>query len=118
MKVKNFILGFSSYGLWLLSAAMWAAVMFQLQVLLLFFSILVLETSWLRPPGWNNETLKGIEKCGFLVLGSLWLGLVIFSERYLRKGVTENRFWQRVLHLVLVGGGIYGLSAALLYLLS
>jgi hypothetical protein len=118
MKAKDLLTGLSFYGLWLLLAAMWAVVLFQLQVLILFLGILVIETPWLRPTGWNSETLKGIERCGFFVMGSLWLGLVLFSERHLRKGVTERRFWRHTLQLILVGGGIYGLSTGLLYLLG
>ena len=106
------------YSLWLGLAAFWAVAAFQLQTTLLYIGYLIIENPSLRPTGWNTSTLSGINRCTFLLLGSLWLGLVIFSERYLRESLEEDRLLINAGRLLLIIGGIYGFSVALLYILS
>jgi len=109
-------LGF--YGLWLLLSTLWGVVAFQMQTTLLYLGILVVQTPEIRPAGWNTGTISGINRCTFLILGSLWLGLVVFTEKYLREGREENRLLARAGLLLLIIGGLYGGSVAMLYLLS
>ena len=106
------------YGLWLGVAALWALVAFQLQTTLLFIGILIIQNPSLRPTGWNSGTLSGINRCTFLLLGSLWLGLVIYSERYLRESLEKDRLLVNAGRLLLIIGGIYGVSVGLLYILG
>jgi hypothetical protein len=88
------------------------------QNLVLYLGILVIQNDALRPTGWSSDTLSGINRCGFLVLGSLWLGMVVFTEKYLREGAAEQQLLRRALRLALIGGAVYLLSAGLLFLLS
>jgi|GEM_PF-1312256 len=106
------------YSLWLGLAALWTVTAFQLQTTLLYISFLIIENPTLRPTGWNTATLSGIYRCTFLILGSLWLGLIIFTERYLRESLEEDRLLVNAGRLLLIIGGIYGFSAGLLYLLT
>ena len=106
------------YSLWLGLAALWALVAFQVQTTLLFLGILIIQNPSIRPPGWNSGTLSGINRCTFLLLGSLWLGLVIYSEKYLRESLEEDRLLVNAGRLVLIIGGIYGVSIGLLYVLG
>lgn len=106
------------YSLWLLLSTLWGVVAFQMQTTLLYLGILVVQTPEIRPTGWNTGTISGINRCTFLILGSLWLGLVVFTEKYLREGREENRLLARAGRLLLIIGGLYGGSAAVLYLLS
>ena len=106
------------YGLWLGLAVLWALLAFQLQVTLLYIGNLIIQNPSLRPTGWNTGTLSGINRCTFLLLGSLWLGLVIYSERYLRESLEEDRLLINAGRLLLIIGGIYGFSVGLLYVLS
>ena len=104
------------YGLWLLLAALGVLAAFQLQVTLLHLGIVVVQNPDLRPVGWNTSTITGINRCTLLVLGALWLGLVIYSERYLRDGLEEHRLLGRGARLLLIIVAIYALSAGVLYL--
>lgn len=106
------------YGLWLGLAALWAVAAFQLQATLLYIGYLIIQNPALRPTGWNTSTLAGINRCTFLLLGSLWLGLVIYTEKYLRESLVEDRLLVNAGRLLLIIGGIYGFSAGLLYLLG
>jgi hypothetical protein len=106
------------YGLWAVLAALWAVAAFEVQALLLYLGIFIVEHPALRPSGWNTTTLSALNRCGLVILGAAWIGLVIFSERYLRDGLEEGRLRSRLVRLVLVIGGIYGASLGLIYLLS
>jgi len=106
------------YGLWILLVILWAMVAFQLQALMIYLGILVIQTPTLRPTGWNTSTLDGIYRCSFLLLGSLWLGMAVFIEKHLRERSAAQRLWPTALRLALIGGAIYGASAILLYLFS
>lgn len=106
------------YSLWLGVAALWAVVAFQIQSTLLFISILIIQNPSIRPTNWNTGTLSGINRCTFLLLGSLWLGLVIYSEKYLRESLEEDRLLINTGRLLLIIGGIYGFSAGLLLVLG
>ena len=106
------------YGLWLGVAALWAVVAFQVQATLLYVGFLIIQNPSLRPTGWNTGTLSGITRCTFLLLGALWLGLVIYSERYLRESLEEDRLLVNAGRLLLVIGAIYGFSVGLLFILG
>jgi len=106
------------YGLWILLLVLWTLAAFQVQSLVLYLGILVIQNDTLKPAGWSGDTLSGISRCSFLILASIWLGMAIFTEKYLREGATEQHLRQRSLRLGLIGGGIYLLSTGLLYLIS
>ncbi len=98
-RFKRILIFFSIYAWWLGLIVLWTFAAFQAQNLILYLGLLVIQTPSIRPPGWNNDTLVGINKCGFLILGSLWLGLAIFTEKYLREGACEERLLQNALRL-------------------
>ncbi len=106
------------YLLWLLLAVLWAVVAFQVQTTLLYLGLVVVQTPEIRPTGWNTATISGINRCTFLVLGALWLGVVVFTERYLREGLEQNRLFAYAGRLAVIAGLSYGLGAGLLWLLS
>ena len=97
---------------------LWTFAAFQVQNLILYLGLLVIQNPSIRPPGWSSDTIVGINRCSFLILGSLWLGLAIFSEKYLREGSHEEHLLQNALRLTLIGGGIYAFSTGLLYILG
>ena len=105
------------YGSWLLLAILWAIALFQVQALLLGLTLMVIQTPWLTPTGWNSSTLSGVLRCTYLLLGGLWLGLVIYTEQYLRESVAEQRLLLKSGRLCLIIVVIYGLGSLLLYLL-
>jgi hypothetical protein len=114
---KNIGLFVGLYGSWLLISVLWAITLYQLQALILGLTLLVIQTPWLTPTGWNSSTLSGVVRCTTLLLGGLWLGLVIFTEQYLQDSVTEHRLLRNIGRICLIIALIYGLSALALFLL-
>ena len=100
------------YGLWIGLSALAAGALWQLNFGLLTLAALLINSS-LRPPGWTLDTLVGLNKLFVLVLGSLWLGLVMYFEHRLGQAVTEDRLLPWVLRtgawLVALGLLGYGL---------
>jgi hypothetical protein len=115
---KNIILkSISFYLFWIILAALAAAVAFQLHITFVYLGLLIVQSP-LRPTGWNTSTISGISRCGYLVFGILWLGLVLYLERYLNTGLVEGRLGVYFLRLALILGGIYLFCGALLYILG
>ena len=73
----------SLYGLSIVLAILWAIAAFQLQSLLIYLSIIIVQTPALTPPGWNSSTIVGLSKCTVLILGILWLGLSLYTHNAL-----------------------------------
>lgn len=118
MTAKKILTVVGIYGLWILLLILWTLAAFQVQNLVLYLGILVIQSDSLRPTGWSTDTLSGINRCGFLILGSLWLGMAVFTEKYLREGAAEQQLLRRAFQLALIGGAVYLLSTGLLFLLS
>ena len=114
---KNFLSTFGFYLFWLILAALGAVVAFQLQVTFVYLGLLLIQSP-LRPVGWNTSTLSGINRCGYVIFGLLWLGLAIYLEKYLSAGHAEGRMGIYFLRLALGLVGVYLFCAALLYLLG
>jgi hypothetical protein len=112
---KNIILkSISFYLFWAILAVLGAVVALQLQITFVYLGLLLIQSP-LRPTGWNTSTISGISRCGYLVFGILWLGLVLYLERYLNAGYTEGRLGLYFIRLTLILGGVYLFCGALLY---
>jgi hypothetical protein len=109
-------LGF--YALWALLAALLVLVAYQIYATLIFLGILLIENPATRPAGWNTGTMTALSRFLILVLGGTWLFVVSFLEGYLREASEQGQLRGRVVRLVLVIGGIFGVSYVLLFLLS
>ncbi len=114
-KVLNSILFFV---LWVLFSLFWGILAWQLQSLFLYLGLLVIDNPTLRPTGWNTQTIQGIYRCGFFLVGSLWLGLVIFTMNYLRDATDDHTVWPDTLRLFLGGTAVYLLVTGILFVLS
>jgi hypothetical protein len=117
-KSKNLALSLAVLGLTGLLALLAALAAFQLQALLIYLGILIVQTPALRPPSWNSSTIVGLNRCGILVLGTLWLGLVLFIHHYLGEAVEDHQLLARTGRLALIIFSVYIFSAGLLYLLG
>ena len=107
-----------AYGLWVALAVLLALAAFQVRATLIYIAILVVEDPSLRPSGWTTGTIHALSRFLVLILGGFWLGLVIFSGEYLGE-IGKRRFLRtRVFHLMLFAAALYGVSYAVLVLLS
>jgi len=108
---------FGVYGFWIMAAVLWILAGIQLQRVFVLLGNLIIQSQF-KPIGWNSATLSGINRCGFLIFGSLVLGVIIYSESYLREGATEGELLHRAGRLLLIAGGLFVFGLALVFLLS
>ncbi len=103
------------YGLWIGLSALAAGALWQLNFGLLTLAALLI-TSSLGPPGWTLDTLAGLNKLQVLVLGSFWLGLVMYMEHRLGQAVSQERLLPWALRTAgwLIALGILGYGLRLL----
>jgi hypothetical protein len=106
------------YALWATLAAFLALALYQLHVTLVFIGLRLVENPATRPAGWNTATITGLSRFIILVLGALWLVSVSLLEGYLREGSEEGRLRKQVVRMLVIVAAIYGISHAVLLLLS
>lgn len=118
IKSKSWLNSLGFYLLWFLLAALAVVVAFELQVTFVYLGILVVQSPSLRPTGWNTSTVAGINRCGYLLMAILWLGVVFYLEKYLSTALEEGRLWSQALRAGLMLVGVYLFCAALFYVLG
>ncbi len=119
MRISNRVVnGILFIVLWVLFAVFWGFVALQLQNLVLYLGLLIINSPTFRPSGWNSHTIHGIYRCGFFILGSLWLGMVIFTLNYLQEGVSKHQLLHYALHLFLGGAAVYLFTTGVLFVLG
>ena len=104
------------YGLWLIVVLLWTVLSFYLHRTLLVVGLGVIQTPSLRPTGWSTDTLTGIDRCGYLILGAVWLGMVLYTEGYLREGMEEGTLLVRTGRLLMIIITLFGLGFGLTFL--
>jgi hypothetical protein len=109
---------FMNFILWILLAILATLTAFQLHATLIFLAILVIENPSLRPTYWSMDSLHGLGRVLWLVIGVLWLGWVMFTEGYFREGKHLRVLRQRAIRCFLITGGIYLLCVIILRLLA
>jgi hypothetical protein len=117
LKSKKLLDAVGFYLLWFGLAALGVVVALQFQVTFVYLGILLVESPF-RPPAWNSSNIAGVNRCGYLIIGVLWLGLVFYLEKYLEAGLEAGHLWTYALRAALMLGGVYLLCAALLYVLG
>jgi hypothetical protein len=116
-RLKSALSNTSYFVFWIILAALAALVVFQLHATLIAIAIAVIENPGLRPPGWSTDTIYGLSRVFWLILGIFWLGWVMFTEGYLREGVNQKRLLKRSFLVLVFVGVIYGSSYLVLLLL-
>lgn len=106
------------YGSWLVLAVLAVLAAFQLHATLVYVGLWAVEHTRLGRIGWNSNTILGLSRFLYLVVGALWLLLVAMLEGYLRDGQESGRLGAKVIRLLLGIGLLYGLSYGLLKLLA
>lgn len=102
---------------WIVLAVLFTLTVFQLHATLILIAIAVIENPAIRPPGWSMDTTYGLSRVFWLILGIFWLGWVMYTEGFLREGKNTQRLLKRFSLLVIILGGIFGLSQLVLFLL-
>ena len=104
--------------LWIVTAVLAALAAFQIHTSLMYIGTLVVKNPQLRPLGWSMDSLYGVSRVLWLLLGTVWLGVVMFLDGYYREGKEVQLLGRRV--LIVVGGlaGIYIFSYLCLLILS
>ena len=103
---------------WIVLAALSVFVMFQIHTTLIAIAITVIENPDLRPLYWSMDTTYGLSRVFWLILGIFLLGWVMFTEGYLREGVTQKRLLKRFFLFLVIVGVIYGINYLVLLLLA
>lgn len=106
------------YAVWGILTVLWIIVAFQVQTTLLTVGLVIVEYPALTPYGWSSHTIHGLNRLIIFVVGSLWLGIVVYTEQELREGCEEGNFFERVKRSLLIIGATYLTSGVLMYLLS
>lgn len=117
-RVRGIIATLGFYALWLIMAALFVLVAYQIYSTLILLGILLVENPTTRPAGWNTGTMTALSRFLILVLGGTWLVVISLLEGYLRDGSEQGRLRDHAIRLLLVMGGVFGFSYALLLLLS
>jgi len=116
-KLQNTLSFVGVYGSWLLIAAIAVLLAFQIHSTLVYIGLLLVEIPAVNRAGWNTETVHGLSRFLYLVVGIFWLGLVTSLESYLRKSKEKNRLLTRVLIILAIFGLIYLASYLILLFL-
>jgi len=106
-------IGYAVFWLGLIVLATLTA--FQVHVTLIAIALAVIENPSLRPLGWSTNTIYGLSRIFWLLLGILWLGWVMFTEGYLREGYQRQLLKQRTLRLMIILAAIYAACLLILF---
>lgn len=106
------------YGMWGVLSILWAVLAFQVQALFVYLGILLIQSRSLTPVGWNSGTVAGLTRCGFLLWGAVWLGVVMYSHNVLKEALVEHRLLRQSGLMAGLIGAIYLAVTGLLFLLS
>ncbi len=101
-RIKSLIENLSPYALWLALVILVTITGFQIHATAIAIALQVVQNPSLSPPGWNTNTIYGLSRLLWLVLGVFWLGWVMFTEGYLSEGKQHDVLRPRVLRLLLI----------------
>lgn len=107
----------SYFIFWLALAVLVTLSAFQFHATLTAISISIIENPSLRPTGWTLDTVHGLSRVFWLILGIIWLGWIMYTEGYLREGKNQQHLISRFIRLLLILVVIYALNYIVLLLL-
>ena len=109
-RLKSIFGNLSYLVFWLVLAVLVTLTAFQLHTTLIATAISIIETPSLRPTGWTLDTIHGLGRVFWLILGILWLGWIMYTEGYLREGKDNQLLIPRFVRLLLILIVIYALN--------
>lgn len=117
-RLRGILGGLGLYGLWAALAAFLVLAFYQMHTTVVFIAIRMVENPATRPPGWSTATVTGVSRFVILILGALWLVLVSLLESYLHDFAQRGILLKRTISLSLAILAIFGISYAVLVILS
>ena len=114
---SNFVDTLKFYLAWGLTGALLIPMLGQLKVLVLYLALQLIKNDALRPPGWNSETMAGVDKCTTFVALGAWLILFLYAEGQIQEAQIKDQFWAQTGKMWLIIGGIYLAGALLLFVI-
>ncbi len=115
---KSIFLSIQYFGLWGVTAVLLIPTLLQVKALILYTSLLMIESESFRPPGWNTGTLTGVDKCTTFLGIVIWLIVVMFAEGHLRESIAQGKFLSYAGRMLLIILSVYVSSAVILYLIG
>jgi hypothetical protein len=80
---------------------------FQFHATLISIGLAMVGNPSLRPPGWNTDTIYGLSRLLWLIVGIGWLGWVMFTFDHLREAKKPRMLVGRFIRLLLILGVVY-----------
>ncbi len=102
---------------WLILAILAILTGFQIHATLTASALAMVKNSALRPSGWSTQTIYGLSRLLWVILGILWLVWVMYTQEYLSEGKQLQILKNRIIRLLMLLGVIYSISYVILLLL-
>lgn len=105
------------YIWWLAILVVLAWAFFELYTLMLYVNLVWVNNETLRLPGWTGFTIHALTRFTGFILGTIWLGVMVWSEWHLEKALNQDRLRQSGRKMLGIVLGIGLLCLALLQIL-
>lgn len=106
------------YLWWIVFTVVLAWAFYQLYALFLYINVVWVNNEQWRLPGWYPFTIGALTRFTGFALGTVWLGLMVWSERNLDVALQRGRLRQRGVRLIAYGAGLGIMSVLILGVLS
>jgi hypothetical protein len=116
-RIRSVIEELSSYFLWAVLAVLVTLTLFQVHGTVIALSLVAVQNPATRLPGWSTDTVYGLSRLMWLILGVFWLGWVMYTLEYLREGQKYHILRERTLRLGLILLVTYAVSVIIVFLI-
>ena len=101
------------YIWWFLFVVVLAWAFIQFYSLMLYVNLVWVNNETFRLPGWTAYTIHALTRITGFTLGTLWLGLMVWSEQFLDTGLRRNMLRPRAYKMLAYTAGLGVISIAL-----
>lgn len=116
-RIRSVLEQLSSYFWWVVLAVLVTLTLFQVHGTVIALSLVAVQNPATRLPGWSTDTVYGLSRAMWFILGVFWLGWVMYTLEYLREGQKYHILRERTLRLGLILLVTYAVSAILVFLI-
>lgn len=102
------------YLWWALFVGVLAWAFVQLYSLMLYVNLVWVNNETLRLPGWTSYTIHALTRMTGFTLGLIWLGLMVWAEQFLDKGLRRKMLRPRAYKILGYAVGLGAVSIALI----
>ncbi len=101
-RIRSVIEQLSSYFWWAVLGVLVTLTLFQVHGTMIALSLAAVQNPATRLPGWSTDTVYGLSRFLWLILGVFWLGWVMYTLEYLREGQKYHILKERTVRLGLI----------------